>query len=582
MVPQRRERIEPTDDWQQLELRVESSGQRTYELIRPVVLFGHSPAERAAATGTPERTVYRQVARFAQLGMASFVPPPKVEKHRTLPPAIRQAILDLKREHPPLSTHEITTICWARFDHRPSPHTVKRLLAEDPPPPRAARRFPPYHQITDPAARRLAIIRLHVEGWNAKSIAAYLECSRDTVHATLRRWFAEGVDGLDDKSTAPKQHAQKVTLKALATVKELQENPLLGEWRVHAALKRLGIHLSPRTCGRILALNRKLYGLPTPATTPHEPKAMPFAAGRRHEYWTVDIRYLDHGLGDFKVYCISILENYSRAILASGLSRSQDLTAYLMILFMAIRQHGAPEALVSDSGGVFLAKQAQAIYAALGIRKDEIDRRQPWQSYIETNFNVQRRLADYHFARAATWEELLAAHDRWVAEFNWQDHAAHRHRRPELRSPQAVLHQVCGRLFSPEELHRVFARTRWGRVVDQAGYVRFRHWRLYGERGLTGDRVAVWLYAERLTLVFQDEPLAQYRVTYQPGKRRLKAVTEERLFDTPHRAPQPPLWAWGKDEWVRVLRLPEYAARRRRAVTAAQARLFPEAEGSAS
>ena len=60
MGPQRRERVEPTDDWQQLTLRVESAGQRTYELIRPVVPFGHSPAERAAATGTPERTLYRQ------------------------------------------------------------------------------------------------------------------------------------------------------------------------------------------------------------------------------------------------------------------------------------------------------------------------------------------------------------------------------------------------------------------------------------------------------------------------------------------------------------------------------------------
>ena len=53
-----------------------------------MVLFGHSPAERTAATGTSERTVYRQVARFAQLGMASCVPLPKVEKYRALPPAL--------------------------------------------------------------------------------------------------------------------------------------------------------------------------------------------------------------------------------------------------------------------------------------------------------------------------------------------------------------------------------------------------------------------------------------------------------------------------------------------------------------
>jgi len=41
----------------------------------------------------------------------------------------------------------------------------------------------------------LAIVRLHVEGWNAKSIAAYLETSRQTVHATLKRWSEEEFAG---------------------------------------------------------------------------------------------------------------------------------------------------------------------------------------------------------------------------------------------------------------------------------------------------------------------------------------------------------------------------------------------------
>src|SRR5215212_1061500 len=120
----------PSDDWRQIELLARVPGQRTYELIRPVVLFGQSPAERAAETGAAARTLYRQVARFKQLGMASFVPPPKVEKHRTLAAHIRQAILDAKREHPPLNVNELRTICWVRFGQRPSTATVRRILAE--------------------------------------------------------------------------------------------------------------------------------------------------------------------------------------------------------------------------------------------------------------------------------------------------------------------------------------------------------------------------------------------------------------------------------------------------------------------
>ena len=94
----------------------------------------------------------------------------------------------------------------------------------------------------------------------------------------LRRWVEKGVAGIEPRSSAPIDHARKVDLQAMAEVRRLQQNPELGEWRVHAALKQMGIELSSRTCGRILALNRKLYGLRKPSRAPREPKEMPFAA----------------------------------------------------------------------------------------------------------------------------------------------------------------------------------------------------------------------------------------------------------------------------------------------------------------
>ena len=366
----RRRQAEPTDDWSQLRLLAQFPEQRIYELLRPVVLFGLSPTERARQTGTPQRTLYRQADRFEREGMSSLFDQPKVEKHKALPEEIRKAILELNVEYPAFRPHEIKTICYVRFGRSVGHHTVKRVLAEGPISDRKRRRFEPYHRIPDPYDRRHPIVTLHAEGWNVKTIAAYLEVHRSTVYDALRRWVEEGVAGLDDKSRARKDGVRKADLKAIATVRELQQNPELGAFRIHTALKRMGILLSPRTCGRILARNRELYGLPKPEKEPREPKPMPFQASRRHEYWTVDIRYIDNDLVGGRIYCISILENYSRAILASGLSQSQDLTAYLMVLYAAIRQHGAPEALVSDGGGVFRAKQAQRAYYVWGSRSE--------------------------------------------------------------------------------------------------------------------------------------------------------------------------------------------------------------------
>jgi hypothetical protein len=54
----------------------------------------------------------------------------------------------------------------------------------------------------------------------------------------------------------------------------------------------------------------------------------------------------------------------------------------------------------------------------LGIEKKEIKKGRPYQNYIEAAFGVQRRMADWSFERAQTWEDLLAAHDKgMLAEF---------------------------------------------------------------------------------------------------------------------------------------------------------------------
>jgi hypothetical protein len=98
---------------------------------------------------------------------------------------------------------------------------------------------------------------------------------------------------------------------------------------------------------------------------------------------------------------------------------------------------------------------------------------------------------------------------------------------------------------------------------------------------LGGEPVAVWLYAEHLTLVYQDEPLAQYRVADQPDQRRRQMVTPEQLFETPHCSPQLPLWTWWEDEWLPVLRLPADAPRKSRPPDAVQPPLFALEEVSA-
>ena len=574
----KRQRLPPTDDWEQLRLLVGFPEQETYELLRPIVLFGQTAAERAEATGVSDRTLDRRADRFDVEGMASLFSTTEASPtdRRRLPADIRWRILALKAEYPPFRPHEIAEICRRRDDCRVSHKTVQRVLAQEPLPTLPQRRYLPYAQIAEPAQRRLAIVHLYFDGWNIKSIAGYLETTRTRVYETLHRFFTETFAGMPDKSRAPLHPAHKADLPAMAAIRHLQANADLGEFRMHAALRQIGIHLSPRTCGRIMARNREL-GLPRPTESrPLAPKAMPFAARYRHEYWSVDVRYIEqHQLADPKpVYVLSILENYSRALLASIISPHQDLTAFLMLLRAALSEHGAPTGIVCDGGGIFKANQVLKIYKELGIERHRIDPGQPWQNYIETHFNIMRRMADYHYAQAKTWSALRAAHDRFFKEYNLQSHFAHRKRPDGKRSPWEVLGMIHGVWCEEAELDRLF-RLRAPRVFDRGGYLRYKRWRIYGERGLAGQRGAVWLFGDVLTVAYDEDALAQYRVRFARGSRRIAALTVERIYPSRYPSPQPYLWALDELEWHAVMPLPPYQARRTQGTTVAQARLLP-------
>ena len=446
MPKRKRVQREHTEDWQTIQQYTLWPEQTAYELLRPVVLFGDPAIKRAEETGEPRTSLERKADAFDEQGMVSFFAsrPRKQpqETARSLPPDMRQLMLTICAwKCRPCPSAKLQKSAILVFSGGPRIIRSRLCLASGPPPSIQMRRFPPFDDTPDPAQRRHNIVQLHAEGWSVASIAEYLEVSKQTVYTTLKRWVQEGVKGLDDKSHARKA-PRVVTLEVANEIRKKQENPLIGEWRMHAALLQEGIKVSPRTCGRIMAKNRALYGWDKPKGPPKPKKEMPFKASRRHEYWSIDIRYIEHHqLPDIKgpVYVISILENFSRMLLASAISERQDTAAYLRVLAQALRNYGAPEAIVTDSGGVFYSKRAMAIYEALDIRKERIDPRQSWQNYIEAHFGIMRRLADYYLNKAPTLDEMKKAHRKFIRDYNCQIHFAHRERQDNRHSPQDVL-----------------------------------------------------------------------------------------------------------------------------------------------
>jgi hypothetical protein len=75
---------------------------------------------------------------------------------------------------------------------------------------------------------------------------------------------------------------------------------------------------------------------------------------------------------------------------------------------------------------------------------------------------------------------------------------------------------------------------------------------------------------------YEETPLAQYTVRYQPDKKHFKDVPGAKRFETPYRSPQGWLWELDDTMWKLAKRLPEYAPRKRRKKTTSIQLPLPE------
>src|SRR5260370_19551174 len=117
-------------------------------------------------------------------------------------------------------------------------------------------------------------------------------------------------------------------------------------------------------------------------------------------------------------------------------------------------------------------------------------------------------------------------------------------------------------MYPESVLNRILFATRYTRHLNRFGYLRVQGWKLYGERGLSGSPVTVWVYDGSITVEYQTVTLSQYSVDLQEDRKQIKQVSNPRLAQTPFRSPQLTLLDVGPDEWRLYWRAPSYQPRR--------------------
>jgi putative transposase len=570
-----------------IQLQFVDPTQREYEIIRPIVLFGETAAERSRQTGVERTVVGDKARRFVLGGMAAL------QDQRTQsrdpqepvdPEAIAGYIVYLKQLYPPIHLREIERILLRKFGYKTNHHTLKRFLAPYDTPIQLEFDLTTFSSYDDAYQARWRVVRMASEGWNKQSIADCLKLSRTHVYRILDAFEREGFEGLEDHRSRPANHpGNQLSLPFFKEVLDLQqEYPRAGRWRLHGLLERQRQEPPPseRTVGRAMAINRELHGAPGPWRSAREEKPAPsgwahlaYRPQYRHHMWYTDIRYVVQ-LGGSWVYSICILEGYSRKILAGMVSPHQDLTAVLQILYAALSEYGCPEVLVSDNGSVFTAGHYLAILHDLEIEPRHIEKGKPWQNLIEAQFKVQLRLADFKFEQAQTLGEVQNQHAEFIETFNTTPHWAHRQRAAGDRTPLDVLGWQHGRGVESKRLQDLFRRTGFLRTVNRYGFVSVQRFYIYAEDGLSRKRVSIWIYEGELSIEYRQTLLARYRCEVGRKPQQLLYVSDPTFYDTPFASPQLELIELDDEQWIKFQRRPSRSYTRRMAMLPQQLSLI--------
>jgi transposase InsO family protein len=575
--------VSAAEDFDQIRMQFIDPLQYGYEVVRPIVLFGETAAERSRQTGIDRTVIGDKARRFVtdgMMGLADGRTQSRATEGPIYPEAIVGYILYLKQLYPPIHLREIERILERKFGYKTNHHTLKRFLQPYETPIQLELNLTTFSSFADAYQARWTVVRMAHEGWNKKSIADSLKLSRSHVYTILEAFDKDGFEGLEDHRTRPPHHPDnQMSLPFIKEVLDLQrEYPRAGRFRIYGLLDKQRDEPPPSepTVGRAMALNRRFHGAPGPWTSARdEPPEhvsyhhLPYRPEYPHHMWFTDIRYLVQ-LGGNWVYSICVLEGYSRKMLAGMVSEHQDLTTVLQILFVALSAYGCPQAIVSDNGSVFTAGAYLAILQALEIEPLHIEKGKPWQNLIEAQFKVQLRLGDFKFEQAQTLEGVQNEHAAFIETFNTTRHWAHRKRADGHRTPVDVLGWLRGRPVEPNRLRQLFGRAEFLRTVNRHGFVSVQRFYIYAESGLSRQRVLIWIYEGELSIEHQKTLLARYRCDYDLKHKQLQGLSDPALYTTAFTSPQLELIELDDAQWVKFQQRPARTYSKRIAMLAKQ------------
>src|SRR6267378_8223052 len=153
--------------------------------------------------------------------------------------------------------------------------------------------------------------------------------------------------------------------------------------------------------------------------------------------------------------------------------------------------------------------------------------------FNESHCNIQRRLYDYQFSLTQTPLEFEEAHQHFLELYNTTAHQGLLKEQFASPMPLHVLGEAKGRLYTPQELERKFARALFPRITNRYGCVTLHSYHFYVDQGLPQKQVLLWVYGQELRAVCEQALLAEYHCHYDLREGKVTDIRVSQFSPSP-------------------------------------------------
>lgn len=313
------------------------------ETLRPVLQGQRTLRQQSHITGRPYKRLWRDLQRFRRDGLYGLLDRRTLQHRRgktpieaQVPVHIQQQIVRLALAHP-FTARELARIvqtCHAiAVDHRGirrvldlhhlspdvlqlhdetlqraplppfpagqqlplalAPTTHAQRLAQALGPDHLLLRFRTYREYPTEEQARWRILELLEVGFRPRRVAQLLAIQPAVVYYWHRRFAALGLVGLSTRTREGTALTTRVSVQAMMEVFQLLDNnPLLGHYRVKMALDSLGYRYGHTTVWQRVALYKEAHPRPQQEARLPPPGERPQQATVPHQVGFVDVRYL--------------------------------------------------------------------------------------------------------------------------------------------------------------------------------------------------------------------------------------------------------------------------------------------------